>query len=578
MPTELISLGILFLCAIIGGIIAARFKQPAVFGLLLVGAVIGPNSLNLVKDMNMIQMMAEFGAILILFIIGLEFDVSKMMKLGARYILIGLLKFLIIMFLGYQITLLLGLGAKVALFVGVILSFSSTVVVVKVLEQKGMFNRKEIPLLIVVLIIEDVIAVLALTFFSGIKDSQSGLVQIFEHLLFSITILIVAYLVMMKILRYGVNIIMKNSKDDSVLTFLSLAIGALFSYFALALGLTPSAGAFLAGSLIASLPNSKEYGAAIQPYVLIFTSVFFIAMGTMVDFKSAKSNLMLIEILVITVIISRVLVIGLLTFLFANFKKEQPFFSSIAMMSVGEFSLLVAKESEKFGLGIDLVTITAVIIFITAVIMSIGINYSEKIYSAFNAKAPMKIRLKSERISDYFRRFFDQMEIEHFTTKKLRRDLKAALLMLGILVFGFFALRRLSFITISEYGQWTVYVFYAISAASLLYLSNLIYKRLKLIHVTLSSILTNVDSSRSLKKCTRILNNLFIAGGFLFIAMLFPFAMFVFNLSLWTDVLSFTLIVPGIYYLKKMIDLIDNERRFSNFERSFSAKPAAAKV
>ena len=136
MATELISLGILFLCAIVGGVIAARFKQPAVFGLLLIGALIGPNLLNLVQDVNMIRMIAELGAILILFVIGLEFDVSKLMKLGARSILIGLLKFAIVLFFGYETTLLLGFSAKVALFIGVILSFSSTVVVVKVLEQK----------------------------------------------------------------------------------------------------------------------------------------------------------------------------------------------------------------------------------------------------------------------------------------------------------------------------------------------------------------------------------------------------------------------------------------------------------
>ena len=169
MATELISLGILFLCAIVGGIIASRFRQPAVFGLLLVGAVIGPSSLNLVQDLSMIRMMAEFGAILILFIIGLEFDVSKLMKLGARSILIGFLKFAIVLFFGYEATLLLGFSAKAALFVGVVLSFSSTVVIIKVLEQKDMFSRREVPLLVAVLIIEDVIAVLALTFFSGIK-------------------------------------------------------------------------------------------------------------------------------------------------------------------------------------------------------------------------------------------------------------------------------------------------------------------------------------------------------------------------------------------------------------------------
>ena len=183
MATELISLGILFLCAIVGGIIANRLKQPAVFGLLLVGAIIGPSSLNLVKDANMIKIMADFGAILMLFIIGLEFDVSKLVKLGARSILIGLLKVAIILFFGYEMTLLLGFSSKIALFAGVILSFSSTVVVVKILEQKEMFRRKEVPLLIAVLIIDDVIAVFALTFFSGIKDATTSLMSTFEHII-----------------------------------------------------------------------------------------------------------------------------------------------------------------------------------------------------------------------------------------------------------------------------------------------------------------------------------------------------------------------------------------------------------
>jgi len=350
------------LCAIIGGIIATRFRQPAVFGLLLVGAIIGPNLLNLVRDQSMINMMADFGAILILFIIGLEFDISKLMKLGARSILIGLLKVAIVLFFGYETTLLLGFSTKVALFIGVILSFSSTVVVVKVLEQKEMFHRKEVPLLIAILIIEDIIAVLALTFFSGIKNASSSLLSTFEHIIFSIAILIFAYYIMMKFLKYGVNIILNNNSDESVLAFLSLGIGALFSYFAFYLGLTPSAGAFLAGSLIASLPNAKEYGKAIHPYALIFTSIFFISMGTLVDFNAVNANIALIVALLFTILISRFIAIGFLTFLLANFRNEQPFFSSIAMISVGEFSLLVAKESQKFGVGIDLVTITAAII------------------------------------------------------------------------------------------------------------------------------------------------------------------------------------------------------------------------
>lgn len=575
MATELISLGIIFLCAVIGGIIAARFKQPAVFGLLLVGAIIGPNFLNLVKDASMIKMMADFGAILILFIIGLEFDASKLMKLGARSILIGILKFAIVLFFGYETTLLLGFSAKVALFIGVILSFSSTIVVVKVLEQKEMFSRKEVPLLIAVLIIEDIIAVFALTFFSGVKDSGSSIMSTFEHIIFSIAILVFAYLLMMKFLRYGINIILKNNSDESVLTFLSLGIGALFSYFAFYLGLTPSAGAFLAGSLIASLPNAKDYGRAIHPYALIFTSIFFISMGTLVDFRSVNSNIPLISALILTVLLSRFIAVGFLTFMLANFRDEQPFFSSIAMISVGEFSLLVAKESQKFGVGIDLVTITAAIIFISAIFMSIGINYSGSLYNALNSRIPLKARLKLERLSDYMRRFFDQMEIENFFTKKLRSESKITFMLAILALFAFFVMRRISLVLNSGYSTIVLYAFYALSAALMVYLLNLIYGNMKALNHTLSVILTNVDHSRNLKKCTKILTSLLLALLLFLSAMLFPFAMFAFNLSPWANLIPLVLVAASFYFMRDLVILIDGN---SSYVPSYNAGMSAAKI
>ncbi|MBI2647718.1 cation:proton antiporter [Candidatus Woesearchaeota archaeon] len=558
MAIELISLGILFLCAIIGGIIATKFKQPAVFGLLLIGAIIGPNLLNLVEDTEMIGRMADLGAILTLFIIGLEFDISKVMKLGLRSILIGLLKFSIVLFLGYETTLLLGFSTKVALFVGVILSFSSTVVVVKVLEQKEMFRRNEVPLLVAVLIIEDILAVFVLTFFSSVKDSNISLMTTFEHVIFSIGILLFAYFLMMKILRHGVNIILKNNSDESTLTFLSLAIGALFSYFASSLGLTPPAGAFLAGSLIASLPNAKDYGRAIYPYALIFTSIFFISMGTFVDFKAIESNFIFISVLLIVVLVSRFIAIGFLTFLLANFKKEQPFFSSIAMMSVGEFSLLVAKESEKFALGVDLVTITATIIFISAVLMSIGINYSENIYTSLNPKVPLRAKIKLERLSNYMRKFFDQIEIENFFTKKLRTESKIVFVLTILMILTFLILRKISLIIRFNYPYFVLYAFYIVSSLIILIISNFIYRRLKVLHYTLSVILTNVDNSRNLKKCNKILNNLLFALFFFFTAMLSPFAMFTLNLSIWANFITFIFIIFGFYYTRNLVALIDD--------------------
>ena len=574
MATELISLGVIFLCAIVGGIIAARFKQPAVFGLLLVGALIGPSSLNLVRDANMIRWGAEIGAILMLFVIGLEFDVSKLMKVGARSVLIGLLKFAIVLFFGYETALLLGFSTKVALFAGVILSFSSTVVVVKVLEQKEMFSRKEVPLLIAILIIEDILAVFVLTFFSGVKDSSTGFISIFEHVIFSVAILIFAYMIIMKMLRYVVNAIMKNNSDESVLAFLSLSIGTLFSYFAYYLGLTPSAGAFLAGSLIASLPNAKEYGRAIHPFAMIFTAIFFISMGTLVDFKSVQSNALLITTLIIALIISMFIAVGLLTYLVANFKDEQPFFASLAMIPIGEFSLLIAKESQKFDVGVDLVTITASIIFITAIIMSFGINYREKLHSALSQKVPLRARLKFERLSGYMRKFFDQIEIENFFTKKLKSESKIVFMLMVLVMFASLLLRKISLLVGARFGTVALYAFYVLSAMIVIYLLNALYKRLREVHYTLSVILTHVDSSRNLKKCSAMLNNLLLALAMFFSAMLFPFAIFAFNLAVWANLIPFVLIVASFYWMKRLVSLMNG----ASFSPSYSASFAAAKL
>lgn len=575
MATELISLGILFMCAIVGGVIATKFKQPAVFGLLLVGALIGPSSLNLVQDTNMISMMSEFGAILILFIIGLEFNLSKIMKLGARSVLIGILKFAIVLFLGYETTLILGFSVKIALFIGVILSFSSTIVVVKVLEQKEMFSRKEVPLLIAILIIEDIIAVLALTFFSGIKDSSSSLLSTFEHIIFSIAILVFAYAVILKILKYGINLILKNNSDESVLTFLSLGMGTSFSYFASYLGLAPSAGAFLAGSLIASLPNAKDFGRAIHPYALIFTSIFFISMGTMIDFGAVNSNIPLIAALMLAVLVSRFIAIGSLTMLLANFRDEQPFFSSLAMISVGEFSLLVAKESEKFNLGIDLVSITASIIFISAILMSISISYSGNLHSNINSKVPTRMRLKMERISAYIRKFFDQLEIENIFTKKLHSESKKAFGLLLAALLAFFVVRRISTELEAGFGTLINYVFYVAGSIVIIYLLSLGLKRMMVIHETLSIVLTQVDSSRNLRKCARILNMMLLSLALVFSGLMFPFAMFAFDLSMWANLIPFALILLGLHCLKSSIALIDCS---SSYAPSYNASVSFAKL
>jgi len=400
MEQELITLGILFVFALIGGILAARFKQPMLMGLLVVGALIGPHALGILKHESIMESMIEFGAIMMLFLLGLEFNIERLKKIGLKAILIAFLNSAVLTFVGFTVSLLLGLSVVAALFMGVILAFGSTVVIVKVLENKGFLDRQEVPLLIAVLIIEDIIAVMIITFFSGVQDKEVGLIGNVESLIVSICILMLVYILFLKFIKPGLEWILKSNNSEEIMTFTALAMCAGFAYLAYALHLSPAVGAFMAGSIVASLPNSKGFEHAIAPYNIIISSFFFIAIGTLINFTSIINNIMLILVMVLVVIITKITAFSGMVYFFANMKGDKMFFSSIAMFSVGEFSLLVAKESTKFNVGIDLVSISAAIVAISAVIMALTINYSNKIYQPTVEHLPWKFRKQLDKFAD----------------------------------------------------------------------------------------------------------------------------------------------------------------------------------
>ncbi|MGV8171361.1 MAG: cation:proton antiporter, partial [Candidatus Woesearchaeota archaeon] len=380
MEHELITLGILFFFALVGGVLASRFKQPMLMGLLLVGALIGPNAFGLITDTHVMDLLIEFGAVLILFVLGLEFDIPRLKKLGIKPVILASVNVGVMTFAGFGIGLLMGFSVQASFFLGLILSFGSTVIIAKVLENKGMMNREEVPLIIAVLIIDDIIAVMIVTFLSGMQDKTAGLLGSIESLMISISLLILSYMMFVKFIKPILSWLLARHASEEIRVFAALALWAGFAYLAYHLNLSPAVGAFMAGSIVASLPNTKGLKESIEPYNLIISSFFFIAIGTLVSFHAIIENIMLILVLVLIVIVMKLTVYSTITYLFANMKGDKMFFLSFATFAIGEFSLLIAKESMKFNIGIDLISIAAAVISISAIIMALTINYSDKIY------------------------------------------------------------------------------------------------------------------------------------------------------------------------------------------------------
>jgi len=578
MEQELITLGILFFFALVGGVLATRFKQPMLMGLLLVGAFIGPHMFGLVTNVNMIGMMIDFGAILMLFMIGLEFDLSKLKKIGLKAMIVGLLKSAVVVFIGFNVGLLLGLGVQTALFIGIILAFSSTVVIVKVLEEKEMMDRQEVPLIIAVLIIEDILAVMMLTFFSGMSDKTSGLMGSIQNLVISMCLLILAYMAFVKFIKPVLVWVLKSNNSDEIMTFLALTLCAVFSWFAYYLHLSPAAGAFLAGSIVASLPEAKRFEKAISPYNLIINSLFFIAIGTMINFQSIQQNIMLILILVLTVILTRLLAFGLIVYLFANFRGDKMFFSSMAMFSVGEFALLIAQESQKFNIGTDLMSISAAIIFITAVLMSLTLNYSNKLYHPTNDNMPYGFKKKLDKYSGYIRTVSEQLDLDNKYSQSLKNNVFGSMLGVLILLLTVFGWRKVVNTMVSyNISATTIMIGYLTTLIIITVVLFYLLFKAKKIMKSFGDMFCNATNHRNTVQSRQIVHRAFVAFGVLTIALIFPFIMFMFDLKTIYIIVPFAFIgifAWEIFKLSKDSDDVHTESYMSNskFESRVNVK------
>lgn len=440
-------LGSLILFATVAGALAIRFKQPAVIGLLAIGALVGPNYLAFIKESDTINLFADVGAVLLLFTIGIEFNVSKLSKLGMRVFLIAMFKLGIVFLLSYWFGALLGLSPVLSLYMGAILSISSTALVVRVLEQKEMINRKEVPILVASLIVEDLFAIFALTVFSSLNAGQRiTSLDLAISIITAVAILSIVYVIMLRLLRAVFDWLVRYQAGETmVLTALSLGVG--LSYIAQSLNLTPSIGAFLAGSLVASLPKGEELEKAISPFALVFSSLFFMSIGMLIDLNSLGQYWLIILLISVANIAFKFVGTGISAYLF-GFSSRSAVFAGLAMLSVGEFSLLIAKEGAHLAANtIDLVGITSVVVFISSLATSLLVGKYESVHRVTSNIMPNSLKKRGRRFAEYMREIIEAIESGgRFTaayakaTTSILENAGTIGLFLGLIVGGWYLL------------------------------------------------------------------------------------------------------------------------------------------
>ncbi|MFA6328250.1 MAG: cation:proton antiporter [Candidatus Micrarchaeia archaeon] len=396
---QLVELSFFVIFALLGIVLAARIKVPYVVGLLVFGMIAGPNMLALVKNQDAIGIFSELGAILLLFTVGIEFSISRMLRSGVRAVLITFFKMAILFFFGYEVALYFGLGLTAAMYVGAMIAITSTSIMYKIAGEKGTSKDPLMPLLFSMLIVEDLVAVAALTFFTSLDDSSPTQESKVFSVFISLALLGAFYLFAR---RHASNAILRlTSKfNEEALIFVAFTLCLVMSFAADFFGLSPTIGAFLAGSIIAALPNSHSIRKTIHPLLLTFAAFFFLALGMQIDPAAVWNNLgfaVALSIVFIAVCFASEFVLLYTT----GTKCRGALFGASSMVVLGEFSLIIAGVATG-ETGTMLLSVGSFGVVATALVSSFLLDRQDRLEALGRRLLPVRAVDTARAFAAYF--------------------------------------------------------------------------------------------------------------------------------------------------------------------------------
>ncbi|HEX2106530.1 MAG TPA: cation:proton antiporter [Nitrososphaera sp.] len=384
-------LAIIMVVAAVMIAIAFKLKQPMVIGYIFAGMIIGPYTppFTLVSSLETINLLAELGIIMLLFVVGTEFPVAKLRAVGRISLVVALAEALGTLTIVFFIAQHLGFSFFDSMFLSLALSITSTVVTVRVLEELGLIHDKSSLLLLGISIIEDILAISILAILQSVAVTDaSG--NGFSIVNIAISIVVVGGFIGSILVigsKYMPAIIDKVGRTNNytllLLVILALAFG--LSFVAQGLGLSVATGAFLAGVLVAESKSASVAKIVTIPLRDMFGAIFFISIGALMDISLIPIFIIPAAILILASFASKFLIVtGILTK--AKIDNTTALRTGLGMASAkGELSLIVVKGGQDVGAITNSIlpilgVVTIVTTFITPFIIRLGakLNLSEE--------------------------------------------------------------------------------------------------------------------------------------------------------------------------------------------------------
>jgi len=348
--TALLDVLIILATAMVLGGMFERFKQNAILGYLLAGALLGPHALDLIPNHEAVQTITELGVALLLFVIGLEFSWRRLRSLGAIALGGGTLQVLVTTLLATFAAVMFGLDAKPAFVVGSIIALSSTAVVMRLLADRAEIDSVYGRNTLGILLLQD-IAVVPLVLAVSVLGGDGAVSQIHWVVARALgTALLLAgalYLLLNHILpRLLRSREATRNRDLPVLLSIVTAVGSAWT--AHELGLSPVLGAFVAGIILAESPFATQIRSDITPLKTLFVTLFFSSIGILINPAWALKHGVAVMAIVAAIICGKIIVASAATRLFRT-SPGHSLATGFCLAQVGEFSFMIADVARNDG-------------------------------------------------------------------------------------------------------------------------------------------------------------------------------------------------------------------------------------
>ena len=394
-------LGLILMTAGIAVLIFRKLKQPLVLGYLIAGFLAG-NHFDFfpsVKDIKSVEVWAEIGIIFLLFSLGLEFSFKKLMKVGGTASITAGVQIISMCLIGYCVGQWLDWPKMDSIFLGVILSISSTTIILKSFDELGVKTQKFAGIVIGSLIVQDILAILMMVLLSTIAVSNqfSGsalLMSVLKLVFFLVLWFLGGIFIIPTLLKKT-----KHLLTDEMLLIISLALCLMMVILAANAGFSPALGAFIMGSIIAETTQAEHIEHLIKPVKDFFGAVFFVSVGMLINPDALYEHAIPVIVLSIVTIFGQSI-----SSTFGALLSGQPLKDSIrtgmSLSQIGEFSFIIAtlgvtlKATNTFLYPI-VVAVSAVTVFTTPFMIKYSLPFSEYL----SQKLPRKWTKRIERYS-----------------------------------------------------------------------------------------------------------------------------------------------------------------------------------